>query len=341
MLYDLTGERNDMAVLPLKLEYYAVISDPDRAAALFKASINRVGISISSYCNRRCSYCPNSIADRKSAQNLMSDDLFFNILRHLTRIDYDGEINIHRYNEPLSDKAYALSRLRDIRVFLPKAYIHIFSNGDYLDRDYLDALTQAGVNKITATVHSGPGGKTDIESLVKEHARRIEELGIPFEVDRTEIEDRICVATARHEGRLEIEYLAHDFARVSPEGDAWAFDRGGALNLPKTFTRVTPCFTPFTEFEVEWDGTLLPCCQIQNDAFQHDNYVLGKLTPESNLFTAYTSAKYAEWRMKLFSYGAKESPCTTCTYGQADQDWREGAAALHAFIQNAHQQGLA
>ena len=229
-----------LPITPRKLEYFTVIKNPDRARALFKESVGRVGISISSYCNRQCTYCPNSIVDRKSAQNFMSDDLFFSIMRQLSKIDYDGEINVTRYNEPLADKEYALSRLRDIRVFLPDATIHIFTNGDYLDRPYLDELAGLGVNRITATVHAGPGGKTDIDSLTTEQDRRLRELDLPYTLGNQTREDRYRIATVPVGEHLVLDYVAHDFYRGAEKGNAWAFDRGGVLPIPKTVTRISP-----------------------------------------------------------------------------------------------------
>ena len=126
-------------------EHFNEIIAPRAAARLFKKSVQLVAFSISSFCNRRCTYCPNSVVDRKSKQNFMSDDLFFNIIKQLAKIDYSGQINITRYNEPFSDKEYALSRITDIRKALPNAPIVIYSNGDYLDRPYLDELAKTGV----------------------------------------------------------------------------------------------------------------------------------------------------------------------------------------------------
>ena len=293
---------------------------PEQAVAVFKRSVSLVAFSISSFCNRKCGYCPNSIADRKSTQNLMTDDLFFNILRQLSRIDYSGEINITRYNEPLADKDYALSRLRDIRVFLPKARIHVYTNGDYLDRPYLDDLARVGVNSIMATVHAGPGGQTDIDSLMKEQDRRLRALDLPFEIDQETVTDKYRLATAHHPKGLLLTYSAHDFYRGAEDGNAWAFDRGGALDIPKTYRRVHPCLVQFTEMNIEWDGTMLPCCQIQNDVFDHDKYVMGKLDGTSDIFLAWMNTNFINWRIKMYSFDQKDAPCTTCTYGMMMSD---------------------
>jgi len=310
--------------MSINIRHFVRDLSPDDARELFKKSVITVTIAISSYCNRKCSYCPNSIADRKSHKQYMSDDLFFSILRQLTKIDYSGQIYIHRYNEPLADKNYALARIRDIRVFLPKASISIFTNGDYLDRPYLDALAALGVAQVNATVHAGPGGATDIGALQKEQERRMEELGLAFEMY---LEDDVRIAEAKHPYGLKLVYNAHDFYRGAETGNTWAFDRG-VLSIPRKQVRTKPCLLQFAEMDIEWDGTLLPCCQINNDAFPHDDYVLGMLRPGDDMFVAWTSAKYVKWRFAMSSEEKKAAPCTTCTYGELPDSEVDLAATL-------------
>ena len=322
------------------LQHFMIDMTHEEAKALFSASVRSISLSISSYCNRQCAYCPNSIADRKSPKNFMSDDLFFSIMRQLTSIGYNGQIHLHRYNEPLADKDYALARIRDVRVFLPKAQIAIYTNGDYLDRPYLDELARLGVHGISATVHAGAGGQTDFTSVGKELDRRMAELGLDFKTQTEGPGFRVVMGT--HSKGTQVTYNAHDFMRGAEHGDAWAFDRGGVLDIPKSSMRSAPCLIQFMELEIEWAGKLLPCCQIHNDAFPHDDYVLGTLTPTSDLFRTWTNAKYVDWRVKMSGDESKGKPCTTCTYGMIVQpdhpinaqlaDARQRLAQLNTMI---------
>ncbi len=295
-------------------EHFIEVTNAVEAARLFKKSVSLVALSISSFCNRKCTYCPNSVVDRKSTQNFMSDDLFFNIMRQLALIDYSGEINITRYNEPFADKDYALSRITDIRKHLPKARIVIYTNGDYLDSGYLETLAELGVHQIVATVHSGPGGKTDIDSIKTELRRRMDELQIEFAVDHEE--EKALALSAKYAQGMYLTYIAHDFLRGAEEGNAWAYDRGGSLPIPKNYVRQLPCLVQFSELNIEWDGTILPCCQIQNEMFANNDYVLGKLDGERDIFLAWTAMSFVLWRRKMLSFEPKKTPCTTCSYGE-------------------------
>jgi molybdenum cofactor biosynthesis enzyme MoaA len=62
-------------------DHFRPLLDPAEAETLFKQAVKTIEISISSYCNRRCPYCPNAIVDRISQKHLMSDGLFLNVMR--------------------------------------------------------------------------------------------------------------------------------------------------------------------------------------------------------------------------------------------------------------------
>jgi radical SAM protein with 4Fe4S-binding SPASM domain len=294
-------------------DHFRQISDPAVAASLFKQAVQTVEISISSYCNRRCPYCPNAKVDRISQQNLMSDGLFLNVLRQLCQIEYAGGIHINRYNEPLADHDYALKRLREIKAFLPKCFINVFTNGDYLDAAYVRELGEAGVTCMLGTIHEAPNG-TSFPDLLIDQDRRLARLGLPFEYAMNET-GNMRVASVDTGTPMQFNYVAQDFHRRDANGVLWMEDRGQSLAVERGMVRSTPCFMPFVQMQIEWDGQLLPCCQIQPDAFAKGQYSLGTLTESSNIFLEWCNTQYVQWRKELFSYEIKKSPCSTCSYG--------------------------
>ncbi len=48
-------------------EMFSEIKDREAAREIFAKTINRVEMETHSYCNRRCSYCPNVVGDRLGA----------------------------------------------------------------------------------------------------------------------------------------------------------------------------------------------------------------------------------------------------------------------------------
>src|SRR3989344_6373293 len=94
-----------------------------------------VEIETSTYCNRTCSWCPNSTFQRSRAQNLMPENLFDKIVNDLKGVNYSGQIALHNYNEPLMDP-HLFSHIARVKQKLPGAKILILTNGDLLDVEY-------------------------------------------------------------------------------------------------------------------------------------------------------------------------------------------------------------
>lgn len=109
-----------------------------------------VSLEISTYCNRKCHYCPNK--DYETPKNFMSWDIFKSAIAQLKDIKYTGIVQYHLFNEPLFDE-----RLTDFVKYtsanLPKAIQVLISNGDLLNIEKAKELSEAGINKFVVTVH--------------------------------------------------------------------------------------------------------------------------------------------------------------------------------------------
>ncbi len=119
------------------------ITDPIAARALFQQSIRRIYIEVSSYCNRRCPYCPNSRIDRTTTKFLPMAVLE-KIFSELQQINYNAGLFFNCYNEPLADPNLC-DKIALFKHYCPQATALLYSNGDYLNRHYLEQLHQAGL----------------------------------------------------------------------------------------------------------------------------------------------------------------------------------------------------
>ena len=284
--------------------------DLEVAQQLFEQSVCQIEMAISSFCNRRCKYCPNHRVDRISEKHYMEDTLFFNIINQLKNISYSNTITVHRYNEPLADVPNTLLRLSSLRSFLPKAIIRVVTNGDYLDKELLLSLASIGVDVIVATVHAdNPSNIFEIQ--VSELKNRVESLAMPFHYKYLENEKSYQAYIQC--GKLNMVYQTVDFLCKKENGSSIAVDRGGYIKHETAFERTAPCMIPFSQMQIEYDGTLLPCCNIHSGLDMHSSYVLGKLTKDSNIFVEWTNQNFVSWRRKLISEGKKEPPCTYCS----------------------------
>jgi cyclic pyranopterin phosphate synthase len=113
-----------------------------------------VAIEISTFCNRTCYYCPNSIEE--TPVDFMTEKTFNKIIAQLKEINYSGVILYHFYNEPLLDKRLP-SFIRHVKKNLPNCVSRIVSNGDFLSVELADNLIDAGVLDIMITIHDIDG----------------------------------------------------------------------------------------------------------------------------------------------------------------------------------------
>lgn len=300
--------------MQLYKELFYETSDLEVAKLLFKNNVENIEIGISSYCNRVCDYCPNNYVDRLSVDNKMDDKIFFRLMEQLKEIDYSGNITIHRYNEPFADFEYAVSRIKSIKEYLPRATLSISTNGDYLNKEKLLELhgIMSGNDGLYITVHNLPG-RRDYEKLKKDLVKRVTALDLPYNWisnnDKT-AEIRVSVGP-----NIRCEYRVINFYYESEtDPNMLVSDRGEFIKLNQVKKRELPCFTTFIQIQIEWDGSLQPCCNIHSDVPQHAKYSTGKFDENGNIFLIYTSDTYVQWRRSMFSFEKKDSPCSTCTY---------------------------
>ena len=133
--------------------FYSKNLSTDDKQKLFLKLVCVVNLELSTYCNRKCSYCPLAYSPR--TQKYMPQDIFKKIIGELHDMNYRGYMMLNFYNEPLLDINLP-SKIEYVRKMLPNAAILFNSNGDYLNRELLEKLFDVGLNKIIVTLHVAP-----------------------------------------------------------------------------------------------------------------------------------------------------------------------------------------
>lgn len=182
-----------------------------------------VEIEINHDCNRACTYCPNSVTERKG-QGRMPEELFRRILGQLADIHYQGRISYHFYNEPLLSPDLDLFTALTKEI-LPACWIEIYTNGTLLTEPRLRKLIGLGVDKFTVTRH---------------HADK----NYPFE----EMHGRLDLETRRR-----IKYQRHQELHYTSRGGL--VEAGPDLQTPLSL----PCLIPSTMLVVTVEGNVVPC----------------------------------------------------------------------------------
>ncbi len=310
-------------------------ADHPHKRELFKASVANVEIEVSEFCNRACSFCPNAFLDRRKLRGQMTDALYGAIMGDLESIEYAGRICFHRYNEPLADREYILRRIAECSRRLPRAHSKIYTNGDYLTADYIEALREAGLREMMATVYLGDEQKYDPDLMAERFRARLAALGLPYQMMVEEPDYRL--ARIECGPGLGVFYRGKNFEKpIGDDGKIQSWDRGGSVEGLSTYQRRSPCLVVFNEMHVEMDGTVVPCCNIRTDNPEHRAYKIGRIGEDGSVFDVWCNAAMAEWRRRLLSFGPKEPPCQSCSFAVV----KETPAVVAQFENVARQLGL-
>ena len=110
-----------------------------------------VEIEINSACNMACSYCPNSVEQRKE-KGQMSVETYTLIMDQLVDLNFQGRISYDFYNEPMLCSNLELF-VDMANKKLPKSKIIIYTNGTKLTEKKLKELVSLGVCEFVVTEH--------------------------------------------------------------------------------------------------------------------------------------------------------------------------------------------
>lgn len=311
-------------------ELFSGKCSPDLARQAFSENVKSVEIEISSYCNRTCSFCPNSFVDRRSSNTNMDDGIFSKIIDDLSKINYSGTVLFHRYNEPLRDVDYAVRRIEEVRKKLPAASLQLYTNGDYLDIDVARRLFDAGLRYIRVSVYLSKSQQNTEENYREAIRSRVhKKFGLSeIEIIGTPALMMTSLVLDRSGGQMKIEFIARNF---DIEDQSVIFlDRGGLMGTQETSPRVRtlPCHAPFETLSVEYDGTILPCCNLRGDAPDHRHLRAGGVDPGESLFVTWANGPLVGWRRKLMHFEEKQEPCRSCFAGSiADTPGHRGVVS--------------
>lgn len=239
---------------------------------------NALNIETTTYCNRRCYYCPNSLSDRglKENERYMQEDLFKKIIDELAGMDFRGRISPHLYGEPLLDKrlpaliGYAHDKL-------PRARLEIYTNGDFLDIGMLDRLYEAGVQHYYVTLH-GTGKEQ------KEGKKRIDKL-------------EQYIKKAKRKIKIDLLILGKENPLST---------RAGLVKV--NITKKTPiCLFYNSPLAINYQGDVVLCCEDYLG-----EVVLGNLENE-NLMDIWNKKNFKDIRRQLRKSVYKLNICKRCT----------------------------
>jgi radical SAM protein with 4Fe4S-binding SPASM domain len=234
---------------------------------------NVVGIETTTHCNLRCKFCPNSVYDRGLKKNtkLMPIETYKKIIDELSELDYRGKILPFFFGDPLTDNRI-VELVKYTRDKVPKATIHLNSNGYLLSVELYKKLVDAGIDSLRISQYTN-----EIPKPVKEVLEYLK--------TRPKNENKITY-------RIFSEKLALS-------------NRGGKVNT--TFQWDKPiCTYPWTEINIDHDGNLVACCTDYHSTIKFGN------VKKDNLLDIWNSPSYKKMRKDLRNYKFNHPMCKKC-----------------------------
>ena len=270
---------------------------------LFRRYVSIINIEAFNFCNRKCSYCPVSFLDeRRGKIQHMSDDIYQKLISELSQIDYSEKLVFNLYNEPLASKKKFYEKLTYALLRLPGARVFFNSNGDYLDVEALERLSEIGVTGINVTLH--PKGEYEHRDRHEAIKSFYTEINQQLVIDSENIDISIHTHFVYKGMRVDVNCVNYEQVGHS---------RAGAIeHLKKETLRDYPCFRPFREFTVYHNGYVYPCCNIMPDLDEGKRFAIGKVGNEATIYELYSSKLMQSWREDMFTFGLKRSPCDLC-----------------------------
>jgi hypothetical protein len=198
---------------------------PAHALRLFAEHVEKIELETTSYCNRTCSFCPNSIIDRLSEKQTMPEVTWQAMLDGLRETNYSGIVIWSRYCEPLSERRIT-ERIRQVINAAPRARVCIYSNGDYLDADYLRELEDAGLNQLWIDVYFPDGEVYDPAAAADFHNKFLKR--IKREATLFASETELCYKIASERTRI-VSHVRNSAAMKAMNMS----DRGGLLQIDR------------------------------------------------------------------------------------------------------------
>jgi len=261
---------------------------------------NLVEIETFSKCNRQCKWCPNSIIDRQSFQNYLLEELYLKVLNEL-KDNPPKIISFSRYNEPLLDPII-FKRIKQTKKILPKTKLSINTNGDYLTPLILKKLYNCGLNNLNIQIYSNI-----IENEVKRYViiLNLNNLKIIFK-NQNKIEWQ------SYYKKISVNFKWQNFDKIG-------INRGGIITNYNKNKRISPCIIPFNNIYIDYNGNVMPCCNLRSDWDLHKPFILGNIK-QNTIYEIFNSFKAKQFRKQLNKWGNKTFPCNYCHFSEISLD---------------------
>ena len=254
---------------------------------------NTIAIEIAASCNRRCKFCPVSVAPRPD--ELMPTNVYDAIIGELSALQYSGRIEFYIYNEPMRHRANLELCVAKARS-LTKAILMVSTNGDYMRSvDDLAWLYRIGVHQVVLNAYAQGRYATFMQWKQQYEAQHGALLTDAY--------------TKIPYGKKALRVYDKESPSAFGDGVFALQNRAGLIPdfLPPTTEPVSRmCVKPFRLMNINWRGEGMICC---NDYYA--DVPVGRIGKESVLDMWHGSIMSA-YRASLLKKDRSLPLCRSC-----------------------------
>lgn len=240
-------------------------------------SIQLIELELFNYCNRACSFCPNSKKPDRRTYTGIDIEMIKKLIKELKEINYTNYISFSRYNEPFFKFKNNIDIFKYIRDEL-NCKLVTNTNGDFLDKPTLKLASEI-FDEITIMNYDNKDNYFDW-----------------IEVEN--VSDCGLIKYGKV-GNCKIA-IAKPFFDIN--------DRGGILDSYSLCERKEKCYEPKKFIGIDYNGNVMPCCNVRSDFEEHKKYSYGNIKEESivEIVSRASSLRDGELRMKACAYCTKK-----------------------------------
>jgi len=210
-----------MTLLPHRYLQQTPISD-------FMSTLQSVQINPTELCNRTCVFCPrNDSTLYKNSNRHMTIDTCKKIGNQLSEFNFKGRVGLVGFGEPLLNPKL-VDCIAALKSNCPSiTWIEVNTNGDFLNRDVVESLSQAGCTDIAVSM---------------------------YDQDDTDKYQEMF-------NNIDINYVLRHHYDKSKDYNLSLVNRIDILKKNVQEINKNSCYIPFYKMFIDWNGDFLLCDQ--------------------------------------------------------------------------------
>lgn len=250
----------------------------------------RIILEHHTYCNRKCDWClakhmkaydlNNIKYMSEETLNIILNEIYNNI--HLFKTD-KLTFSLFRYNEPLFDYEYLIKIAREIKSFFHNrnidTYIYIHTNSDFLSPFIFEKVMEV-IDEITINNYENLNFEQSLGKLEKQIGNNCKYLQL-----------ETCNIKENNRSRIYFSYKGKSVTMFLNSGkDLQITTRGSYLqNFTKNNLinngkiRTYDCDLKDRVLVIDYDGTVVNCCEISSRIPEHNTMILGNIREGLNV----------------------------------------------------------